>query len=97
MTVLSDGEIAAALGGLPEWTRHGNSLVRDVGFADWEHFELQENIHGIAESFDHEAEISTGEDTFQVSVTARDARGLTSDEIELATAIDGLISETMNS
>ncbi len=88
---LSDADIETALGGLPEWTRDGDAIVRSYErptFADAVAFVVR--IGFLAEKADHHPDLDIRWRTVKVLLTSHDLGGITERDIALARAIDGV-------
>jgi 4a-hydroxytetrahydrobiopterin dehydratase len=93
MERLDDAAISAALASLPEWSRDGDILVRSVrrkGFRDAVAF-----INAIAEEAEarnHHPDLHlTDYRNVTVRLTTHSARGITTNDTELAAAIEALV------
>ena len=86
---LTEAEIAAALPGLPGWTRVGEGIDRAYRFADFvAAFAFMTRVALLAEKADHHPEWSNVWNRVAVRLTTHDAGGITAKDIALATAID---------
>jgi 4a-hydroxytetrahydrobiopterin dehydratase len=92
MTVrLDDAEIAAALGGLPGWSRDGDKLLREYRFADFvTAFGFMAAAALVAERMNHHPEWFNVYGTVRVHLATHDAGGITRKDVELAQAMDAL-------
>jgi 4a-hydroxytetrahydrobiopterin dehydratase len=90
---LTDEELAAALAGLPEWTRDGVFIRRSVkvdGFSAAA--ELVRAVADAANAADHHPDVHiTGYRNVAFELTTHAAKAITRRDIELATEIDRLI------
>lgn len=93
MKPLDDAAVEQALSSLPEWSREGDVLVRSVrrkGFRDAVAF-----INAIAEEAEarnHHPDLHlTGYRNVTIRLTTHSAGGITTNDTELAIAIDALI------
>ena len=91
--LLSDPELTAALGGLPDWARDGEAIVRTVrrpSFRDA--VGLVNAVADAAEAADHhpDIEIVWRRVTFRLSSKA--SGGLTRRDVEMAVQIDRLVA-----
>jgi 4a-hydroxytetrahydrobiopterin dehydratase len=90
---LTDEELAAALAGLPEWTRDGVFIRRSVkvdglGAAA----DLVRAVADAANAADHHPDVHiTGYRNVAFELTTHAAKAITRRDIELATEIDRLI------
>jgi 4a-hydroxytetrahydrobiopterin dehydratase len=86
---LTDAEIAAALPGVPGWTRNGDGIERRYKFADFTHaFAFMARVALLAEKADHHPEWSNVYNKVDVRLTTHDAGGLSARDFALARAID---------
>jgi 4a-hydroxytetrahydrobiopterin dehydratase len=90
---LTDAEAAAALDGLPDWSRDGGVIRRSVKVADFRAaVTLVNAVADAAEAADHHPDICiTGYRNVSFELTTHAAKALTRRDIELATEIDRLI------
>ena len=93
MNTLDPATRAAALATLPGWTydeaRH--AIVRAYRFADFvEAFGFMTRVALLAERANHHPEWSNVWNRVEIALTTHDAGGLTTRDIDLATAIDAL-------
>jgi 4a-hydroxytetrahydrobiopterin dehydratase len=90
---LTDAEAAAALDGLPDWSRDGAVIRRSVKVADFRAaVTLVNAVADAAEAADHHPDICiTGYRNVSFELTTHAAKALTRRDIELATEIDRLI------
>jgi 4a-hydroxytetrahydrobiopterin dehydratase len=88
---LDDAEIAAALGGLPGWSRDGDKLLREYRFADFvTAFGFMAAAALVAERMNHHPEWFNVYGTVRVHLATHDAGGITRKDVELAQAMDAL-------
>jgi 4a-hydroxytetrahydrobiopterin dehydratase len=91
MATLADAEITARLAALPGWTREGDEIVKtfDRGtFAAAIAFVVR--IGFFAEAADHHPDLDVRWKRVKVALTTHDAGGLTSNDFDLATQIEGI-------
>jgi 4a-hydroxytetrahydrobiopterin dehydratase len=91
MALLDDAEIAAALDGLPGWTRAGSEIVKTferASFADAIAFVVR--IGFLAERADHHPDLDLRWRKVRVALTSHDAGGLTKRDVSLARGIEEL-------
>ncbi len=89
---LSPDEIAAALGGLPQWSGEGDGLRRTVelpGFRDAVAAIVA--IADVAEDMDHHPDVDLRWRTLHLSLVSHSAGGVTELDLELARRIDGVL------
>jgi 4a-hydroxytetrahydrobiopterin dehydratase len=90
---LTDEELAAALAGLPEWTRDGAFIRRSVKVAGFSAAaDLVRAVADVANLLDHHPDIHiTGYRNVAFELTTHAAGAITRRDVELATQIDRLI------
>ena len=90
---LTDDELAAALAGLPDWSRDGIAMRRSVRVAGFRSaVALVNRVADAAEAADHHPDICiTGYRNVSFELSTHAAKALTRRDIELATEIDRLI------
>jgi 4a-hydroxytetrahydrobiopterin dehydratase len=91
MATLADPEITARLAALPGWAREGDEIVKtfDCGtFAAAVAFVVR--IGFFAERADHHPDLDVRWKRVKVALTTHDAGGLTSNDFDLATQIEGI-------
>jgi 4a-hydroxytetrahydrobiopterin dehydratase len=85
----TEGEIAAALGKLPGWTRQGSSIAKSFTFADFvQAWGFMCRVALLAEKQEHHPEWSNVWNKVQISLTTHDAGGLSARDFKLATDIE---------
>jgi 4a-hydroxytetrahydrobiopterin dehydratase len=90
ITKSTEGEIAAAMPGVPGWTRDGDGLVRQYKFADFtQAFGFMARVALLAEKADHHPEWSNVYNRVDIRLTTHDAGGISARDFALAKAIDG--------
>lgn len=88
-TTLDETAIAAALPGVPGWTRTGDGIERVYKFADFTHaFAFMARVALLAEKADHHPEWSNVYNRVEIRLTTHDAGGLSAKDFALAGAID---------
>ena len=88
---LDDAAIAAALEGLPGWSRDGDKLLREYRFADFvSAFGFMAAAALVAERMNHHPEWFNVYGTVRVHLATHDAGGITRKDVELARAMDAL-------
>ena len=86
---LTETEIAAAMPGIPGWTRVADAIERRYRFADFTHaFAFMARVALLAEKADHHPEWSNVYDKVDIRLTTHDAGGLSARDFTLAAAID---------
>ena len=90
---LTDDELAAALAGLPEWTRDGVFIRRSVKVAGFSAAaDLVRAVADAANAADHHPDVHiTGYRNVAFELTTHAAGAITRRDIELAMEIDRLI------
>jgi 4a-hydroxytetrahydrobiopterin dehydratase len=89
--LLSDDEITAALAGLPNWTRTGNSISRTVELADFRAAMLFTGaVAYMAEKANHHPDILIEWNKVTLTLSTHSAGGLTAADLALAGHLDAL-------
>jgi len=89
--LLSDDEITAALAGLPNWTRTGNSISRTVELADFRAAMLFTGaVAYMAEKANHHPDILIEWNMVTLTLSTHSAGGLTAADMTLAGHLDAL-------
>ena len=90
---LTDDEIAAALVGLPDWSRDGDLIRRTVRVAGFSAAaDLVRAVADAADAADHHPDVHiTGYRTVTFELTTHAATAITRRDIDLAQQIDRLI------
>jgi 4a-hydroxytetrahydrobiopterin dehydratase len=89
--LLSDDEITAALAGLPNWTRTGNSISRTVELADFRAAMLFTGaVAYMAEKANHHPDILIEWNKVTLTLSTHSAGGLTAADTVLAGHLDAL-------
>jgi 4a-hydroxytetrahydrobiopterin dehydratase len=88
---LTDEQIEQGLSG-SEWTREGDSIVRDFKLSDFAAAMAFANaVAGLAEAANHHPDILIhGWNLVRLELTTHSADGLTQNDLDLARGIDGL-------
>ena len=94
MPKLDEGSIAAALEGLPEWTRDDDTLVRRYRRRDWlDAVALLNAIATEAQRRDHHPDVCIeGYNRLTVRLTTHSEGGISQRDVNLATWIEDLAS-----
>ena len=93
---LNDTERADALAALPDWDYDDSrgAITRSIVFTDFaEAFGFMTQVALIAERADHHPEWTNVWNRVEVLLTTHDAGGLSSRDLELATAIDSILGD----
>jgi len=89
--LLSDEEITAALAGLPDWTRSGNSISRTVELKDFKAAMLFTGaVAYMAEKANHHPDILIPWNKVTLTLSTHSAGGLTAADMALAGHLDAL-------
>lgn len=94
MDRLTDGERAAALAELPDWSlaEDRDAIVREFRFADFSQaWGFMTRVALLAEAADHHPEWSNVYNRVTIALTTHDADGLSERDVVMARAIDGLL------
>jgi 4a-hydroxytetrahydrobiopterin dehydratase len=92
--LLSEPEIAAALGSVPGWRRDGATLVRTVACPTFrDAIALVNRVADAAEEADHHPDITINWRRVTFSLTTKASHGLTARDVSMAAAIDRLAME----
>lgn len=74
-----------------QWAQAGDSLEREYEFDDFASaLEFVNEVGGIAEELGHHPDIELGWGRVVIRITSHEAGGITSDDFELAQAVDEL-------
>ncbi len=91
MELLSDEEITKALAGLTGWVREGDSITRNVEFADFRAAMLFTGaVAYLAEAANHHPDILIQWNRVTLTLSTHSAGGLTAADMALAGRIDAL-------
>ncbi|MCG6496812.1 4a-hydroxytetrahydrobiopterin dehydratase [Kitasatospora sp. A2-31] len=86
---LTEDEIAAAMAGLPEWTRDGDTITRTADARDFPAaIRVVVAVADEAESLDHHPDIDIRWRTLRFALSTHSAGGLTALDFTLAARID---------
>ncbi|MFI9330055.1 4a-hydroxytetrahydrobiopterin dehydratase [Kitasatospora sp. NPDC052868] len=86
---LTEDEIAAALSGLPQWSRTGDTIVRTADAADFPAaIRVVVAVAETAEAMDHHPDIDIRWRTLRFALSTHSAGGLTDLDFVLAARID---------
>jgi 4a-hydroxytetrahydrobiopterin dehydratase len=92
---LSDEEIRAGLGALPEWQLLNGKLHREIRFTSFvEAFGFMTSLALVAEAKNHHPEWSNVYNRVVIDLTTHDAGGITELDLQLAAAAEGLLART---
>ncbi|HEV2214163.1 MAG TPA: 4a-hydroxytetrahydrobiopterin dehydratase [Terracidiphilus sp.] len=91
MSALSQQEIDARLGSLPEWKAAGGELERVFKFADFvAALAFVNQVGSLAEEAGHHPDIDIRYNRVRLALVTHDAGGITAKDFDLAAAIDHL-------
>lgn len=91
MPALSDIEIQRGLGGLPGWSRKGDTLVKSYHFATFPAgIEFLRRVATVAEGQGHHPDIDVRYTKVHFALSTHDAGGITEKDFTLARAIEEL-------
>ena len=92
---LTDAELDEALASLPEWTRDGSVIRREVKTADFRAaVRLVDAVADAAEAADHHPDIAiTRYRNVSFALSTHAAKALTQRDVQLAREIDRLVSD----
>ena len=91
MTKLTDVEIAAALAGLPGWTREGDALVQRFTFATFaEGIRFVDRVAALADAADHHPDILINYKRVTLTYSTHSEGGLTEKDFAGAATADRL-------
>jgi 4a-hydroxytetrahydrobiopterin dehydratase len=86
-------EIVAALGALPGWVRTGGAIGRKFEFADFdEAWGFMCRVALLAAKQDHHPEWRNVWNKVEITLTTHDVGGLSNRDLELARAIDQILT-----
>jgi 4a-hydroxytetrahydrobiopterin dehydratase len=89
---LEDDRIAHALGGLVDWRRDGDQLLRELTFASFrDAIDFIDRVAELAESADHHPELRNVHRRVEVRLSSHDVGGITERDVALARAIDAVV------
>jgi 4a-hydroxytetrahydrobiopterin dehydratase len=93
--LLSEPEIAAALGSVPEWRREGATILRTVECPTFRAaIDLVARVADAAEEADHHPDIAINWRRVTFSLTTKASHGLTAKDVAMAATIDRLAAGT---
>jgi 4a-hydroxytetrahydrobiopterin dehydratase len=89
--LLTEAEIAGALGSVPEWRREGGWLVRTVECPTFRAaISLVSRVADAAEEADHHPDIEINWRRVTFRLTTKASKGLTAKDVAMAATIDRL-------
>jgi 4a-hydroxytetrahydrobiopterin dehydratase len=91
MGLLSEDDISTELAGLPDWTRAGGSITREVTLADFRAALLYVGAVGyLAEQANHHPDVLIQWNRVTLTLSTHSAGGLTGNDFSLARQISAL-------
>ncbi len=91
LSTLSDIEIQRELGSLAGWSRRGSALTKQFSFGDFPTgIDWVRRVAELAEQQDHHPDIDIRYTRITIVLSTHSAGGITSKDLELARAIEGL-------
>jgi 4a-hydroxytetrahydrobiopterin dehydratase len=92
---LSDIGIQRELGGLPGWSRRGDSLTKTYRFPTFPaSITFVTRVADVAESMDHHPDIDIRHTRLTFSLSSHDVGGITTNDLALAREIERLATES---
>ncbi len=92
--LLTEPEIVAGVGGLPNWRREGDELVRTVRLETFrDAIALVNRVADAADEADHHPDFEINWRNVTFRLTTKASHGLTAKDIAMASRIDGLVAE----
>ena len=89
---LTDDEVQAALGDLPDWELRDGKLYRELRFGDFNQaFAFMSRVAMLAEKSDHHPEWFNVYNRVEVWLTSHDVGGISERDLSMAKAIDGYL------
>lgn len=93
MSILDPAALERALAGLADWTLDGGAITRTFAFASFsEAFGFMTRVALAAERAGHHPDWSNSYDSVTIALSTHDAGGVTQKDIDLATAIEKLVT-----
>jgi 4a-hydroxytetrahydrobiopterin dehydratase len=93
--ILSDIGIQRELGGLPGWSRRGNSLTKTYRFPTFPSgISFVTRVADVAESMNHHPDIDIRHTRLTFTLSTHDAGGITASDLSLAREIERLATES---
>ena len=91
MATLSDEEIEARLSGLSDWQREGDAIARTFQFEDFVgSVDFVNRLTPVAEEMNHHPDLSISWNKVTVSLSTHSEGGITENDFDLATRIEGV-------
>jgi 4a-hydroxytetrahydrobiopterin dehydratase len=93
--LLDPAALDGGLGGLPDWRREGDVIVRAVRCASFRAaIELVDRVADAAEAADHHPDIEIVWRRVTFRLTSKASGGLTQRDLDMAAQIDRLVGDT---
>ena len=90
MALLSDQEVEGRLGALDGWQREGDAITRQFQFEDFVgSVDFVNRITPLAEEMNHHPDLAISWNKVTVTLSTHSEGGLTENDFELASKIDG--------
>jgi 4a-hydroxytetrahydrobiopterin dehydratase len=90
MAVLSNEDVGARLGDLAGWQREGDAITRQFQFEDFVgSVDFVNRITPLAEGMNHHPDLAISWNKVTVTLSTHSEGGLTENDFELASKIDG--------
>lgn len=90
---LSDLEIQRALGGLPGWSRRGDTLTKTFAFERFtDGIAFINRVAKVADEMNHHPDIDVRYTKITIVLSTHDAGGITQSDLQLAERIERVIS-----
>ncbi len=91
MARLEENEIERRLSELPEWSRSGEAITRELQCGDFAgSVELVKRLTPVAEEMNHHPDLAISWSKVTVTISTHSEGGLTAADFELARRIDAL-------
>jgi 4a-hydroxytetrahydrobiopterin dehydratase len=91
MPLLSDEEVERRLGDLSGWERQGAAIRKDFEGEDFKSsVDFVNRLTPVAEEMNHHPDLEISWNTVTVTITTHSEGGLTENDFELASRIEGL-------
>lgn len=89
---LDEAAIERHLDAVPEWSRDGDKIERELEFEDFmAAIDFINRVAPLAEEADHHPELFNVYNQVEIVLTTHDAGGLTQKDFDLAQKIDGVV------
>jgi 4a-hydroxytetrahydrobiopterin dehydratase len=89
MPILTDAEVAAALGDLPDWSREGDAIRREVKLRDFAAaIAFVNRVASVAEAANHHPDIDIRWNRVTLTLSTHSEGGITANDVALARRID---------